>query len=336
MAHQAAGPTRSSYRSCRGDPGEKIYPLMYHRSCRSHWLLIFVLTILVFASVACTTGSHDLALVGERTITAEDLAYRQAVVEVRSGRPFPAHLALLQLIEEALMAEVGRAYGVEVSPAMLAEEAKRVQQTSRDPQTLKHIQAVFDGDESAYRRLVLEPILVNHLLHARFSLEHDIHAEPLARAKQVLADAQLDPTSMPALAEEYGGEYRQLQILAGKLTSGEGPHEDEISPLLAQYGLHFPDYDQQFVDQVASGLEPGEIHPKVVEDRSNFMVVRSISRNGEDALLESVVIAKLAFDPWFQTQSQGVTLVVFDQDLKETLLSEVEVPYITTRLSDHQ
>ena len=135
--------------------------MIYHLIFRPHWLLIFLLSILALTSFACTTGSYDVALVGERTITAEDLAYRQAVVEVRSGKAFPAHLALLQLIEEALMVEVGRAYGVEVSPAMLAEEAKRVQQTSRDPQTLEHIQAVFDGDESAYRRLVLEPILAN-------------------------------------------------------------------------------------------------------------------------------------------------------------------------------
>jgi hypothetical protein len=195
---------------------------------------------------------------------------------------------------------------------------------------------VFDGNESAYQRLVLEPILVNQLLHARFSLGHDIQAEPLARAKQALAAAQLNPTSMPALAEDYGGEYRQLQIIAGKLTSGEIPYEDDIIPELAQYGLEYPDYDQQFVDQVASGLEPGEIHPKVVEDRSSFMVVRSISRSGEDALLESIVIAKLVFDPWFQTQSQRVKLEVLDQDLKETLVSEAGVPYITTRLSDHQ
>jgi len=299
---------------------------MYHLSCRPPWLLVFVLSILVLTSFACTKEYDEVALVGERTITAEDLAYRQAVVEVRSGKAFPAHLALLQLIEEAFMAEVGRAYGVEVSPAMLAEEAERVQQTSRDPETLERIQAVFDGNEPAYRRLVLEPILVNQLLNARFSLGHDIQAEPLARAKQVLAAAQLDPTSMPVLEEDYGGDYRQIQIIAGKLT---------IIPQLAQYDLEYPDYDQQFVDQVASVLEPGEIHPKVVEDRSNFMVVRSISRNGEDALLESVVIAKLAFDPWFQTQSLGVRLVVLDQDLKEALLNEVEVPYITTRLSDH-
>jgi len=308
---------------------------MHYRSCRPHWLLVFMLSILVLTSFACTKEYDEVALVGERTITAEDLAYRQAVVEVRSGKAFPAHLALLQLIEEAFMAEVGRAYGVEVSPAMLAEEAERVQQTSQDPETLERIQAVFDGNEPAYRRLVLEPILVNQLLNARFSLGHDIQAEPLARAKQVLAAAQLDPTSMPVLAEDYGGEYRQLQIIAGKLTSGEVPQEDGIIPQLAQYDLEYPDYDQQFVDQVASVLEPGEIHPKVVEDRSNFMVVRSISRNGEDALLESVIIAKLAFDPWFQTQSLGVRLVVLDQDLKDALLNEVEVPYITTRLSDH-
>ena len=87
------------------------------------------------------------------------------------------------------------------------------------------------------------------------------------------------------------------------------------------------------MEQVVAGLTVGELHSKVVEDRYSFMVVRLLSREGDDASLESVVIPKLAFDPWFQAQSQRVPLTVNDQALKEALLAEVDVPYITDRLS---
>ena len=161
---------------------------MTRTSIQSNWLLTLGLIFLVLYSFACAAQSEDVAVVGEVTITAQDVAYRQAVAAVRSNEALPAHLALLQLIEEALMAEVGRSYSVVVSEEMLAEEAERVQETSRDPQTLGRIRAVFGEDETAYQRLVLEPILVNQLLHARFSLGHDIQAEPLSRAVELLAD----------------------------------------------------------------------------------------------------------------------------------------------------
>ena len=306
---------------------------MTRTSIQSNWLLTLGLIFLVLYSFACAAQSEDVAVVGEVTITAQDVAYRQAVAAVRSNEALPAHLALLQLIEEALMAEVGRSYSVVVSEEMLAEEAERVQETSRDPQTLGRIRAVFGEDETAYQRLVLEPILVNQLLHARFSLGHDIQAEPLSRAVELLAAVQIASTSMPELAEKYGGEYRQLQVINGRLSSDEEPQEDETIPMLEHYNLEYPDYDQQFVEQVVAGLQAGELHQNVVEDRSSYMVVRSLGGVGRDVLLETVTIPKMAFDPWFQTQSQLVKIVLLDNALKYALLSEVDVPYITDRLS---
>lgn len=330
---------------------------MYQLTSRPAWLLLLVLSIVeglaLMALALCSCGAQPVvvARVGETAISAEDVAYRQAVVTVRSGEEFPAHLALLQLIQEALLAEVGRAYGVVVTEEMLAEEAARVEATSRDPETLARVRAVFGGDEVAYRRLVLQPILVNQLLHARFSLGHDIQAEPLARAQEVLAGALADAASLPTLAEEFGGEYRQLEIVGGRIRHGDEPFDgapldqardgqdrggEVLPPELAQYDVEWPDYDREFVEQVVLGLAAGELHPRVVEDRHSFMVVRllSLENGGEDGLLESVVIPKLAFDPWFQTQSQRVPLTINDQLLKDTLLAEVDLPYITDRLDE--
>jgi hypothetical protein len=321
------------------------------QSILSIWLLLLTLTMLALCS--CGAQPEAAAQVGDTTITAEDVAYRQAVMAVRSDQEFPSHLALFQLIQEALMAEVGRVYDVVVSEQMLADEAARVEATSRDPETLARIRAVFGDDEAVYRRLVLQPVLVNQLLHVRFSLGHDIQAEPLARAQEVLAAALTDPTSLPALAEQFGGEYRQLEIVGGRIRHADEPFDDapfggvysersrtaqdrqgeEVPPALAQSDVEWPNYDREFVEQVVAGLAVGELHSKVVEDRHSFMVVRLLGREGDDASLESVVIPKLAFEPWFKSQSQRVPLTVNDQALKEALLAEVNVPYITDRLS---
>ena len=289
------------------------------------------LACVVLAVCACTGRTEVIAQVGESSITARDVSYRQGVMAVRSGKELPAHLALLQLVQEALLAEVGRAYDVVVSEKMLAEEAARVRATSRDPETLARVRAVFGNDEAGYRRLVLQPILVNQLLHARFSLGHDIQAGPLGRAREVLATAQAGGATLPALADEWGGKYRFIEIAGGRILHAEGEGE-ELAPELAQQDLEWPDYDGEFVDQVVAALSVGELHPKVVEDRYSFMVVRLLSREGDDASLESVVFPKLTFDPWFHTHSQDVELTIHSQLLKDALLADVDVPYITDRL----
>jgi len=290
------------------------------------------LVLVALALCACNTRPEAVSSVGETAITAEDIAYRQAVMAVRSGQEFPPHLALLQIIEELLMAEIGRAHDIVVSKDMLAAEAARVQADSRDPKTLARIQAIFGDDKAAYHRLVLQPILVNQLLHARFSLGHDIQAEPLARAQSLLAAAQAAPASLPMLAEEFGGEYRQLEIIGGRIHHGDDPGE-AIAPELAQHDVEWPDYDREFIERVVAKAKVGKLHPKVVEDRHSFMVVRLLNREGDDALLESVVVAKLDFISWFQTQSQRVPLTINDRVLRETILAEVDLPYITDRLS---
>jgi len=290
------------------------------------------LVLVALALCACSTRPEVTSLVGETAITAEDIAYRQAVMAVRSGQEFPPHLALLQIIQESLMAEIGQAYDIVVSKDMLAAEAARVQADSRDPKTLARIQAIFGDDEAAYHRLVLQPILINQLLHARFSLGHDIQAKPLARAQALLTAARAAPASLPALAKEFGGEYRQLEIVEGRIRHGDDPGE-AIAPELAQPDVEWPDYDREFIEQIVAKGQIGELHPKVVEDRYSFMLVRLLSREGDHALLESVVIAKLDFVSWFQAQSQRVPLTINDRALREAILAEVDLPYITDRLS---
>jgi hypothetical protein len=302
-------------------------------------LVISCFVLLVGFLTSCDHRSRLVALVGETNITSGDITYRQTVQEVRFGEEFPEYLALFQLLEEALMAEVAREVDVVVTEEMLAEETARVEEETRDPETLVEIQDVFRNDNEAYRRLVLKPILVNQLLHARFSLSHDIQAEPLARVKEVLTAAQRTPDSLPDLAEEFGGQYKKLQIVDGQLEI-EGGGEQEVtgerSLELDQYDVVLSDYDQAFMDQVVKGLEKGRLHPKVVEDRRSFMVVRLLNRDGDDAQLESVVIPKLAFDPWFKSQAQQIKLVIHDQTLEKALLENVDVPYITDRLSTEQ
>jgi hypothetical protein len=300
-----------------------------------------LLTMALLLQCGCGAGSEIVAQVGETAITTQDIAYRQAVVALRSGKEFPAHLALFQLLEEAFMVEVGRAHGVVVTEEMLANEAARVQATSHDPETLMRIRELFGDDESAFRHLVLQPTLINQLLHARFSLGHDIQAEPLARAQELLAAAHADPALLPDLAQDLGGESGQLQIVGGRIHHGDSQESvddtsegEGLPPELGRYGVELPDYDREFVEEVVAGLAVGELHPNVIEDRHSFLVVRLLNREGQDTFLECAIIPKLVFASWFQAQSQRHTLSIRDADLRAALLAEVDAPYITDRLQE--
>jgi hypothetical protein len=291
-----------------------------------------VLLLTAAGFIAACDTSDVVANVGERSITRVDVRFRQRVMRVRSGREVPAHLALFGLIREALTAEVARRHGVVVTTSMLADEADRVQTETRDPQTLRRIRAVFGPNETAYRRLVLEPAVVNQLLHARFSLSHSIQAEPLARAKAALGAVQTGARSMPEAAEELDGTHHTLEVVDGRIRRHcEGRPEGPT--LLTSHDVEWPDPDRELMERVVQHLEPGQIHPQVVEDRWTFRVVRLRSRRGDDAALETVVIPKLRFDEWFRSCSQTIPLVVTDRELREAIVKKIDVPFITERLT---
>ena len=320
------------YQSMKGNPINKTWFDVTN--------LGFLGSIIIIVLSACNSlPSNIVSRVGNEVITSRDIAYRRAVQEIRTGEEFPDYLALYQLLEEALMAEVAREYEVVVTEEMMLQEAARVEEETRDPDTLAEIQEVFGNDQEAYRRLVLKPNLVNQLLHARFSLGHDIQAEPLSRAKEVLTAAKRDTDSIPELASEYEGQYRKITIVNGQLIyEGQG-HENsevELPPELTQYDDKSSGYGQAFIRQVVTGLKEGEVHPNVVEDSHTFMVVGLLSRERNDARLESVVIPKLAFDPWFKSRVEKVEIQIYDQGLLDKLINNVDETYLTQRIKEEK
>lgn len=230
------------------------------------------------------------------------------------------------------MAEVGRSYNIVVTAGMLAAEAARVEASSRDPATLARIRAVFGDDEEAYRRLVLRPILMNQLLHARFSRGHDIQREPLGRAKKVLAAAMTRPAELAGLATEYGGTYQRMTIKRDPFEHNGDAAADVPAPL-APFGVDWSEYGRTFWDKVVREMAVGQLHPRVVEDRRRFMVVRLLSRNAEGGVLERVVIKKLSFESWFQMQTRHLAVKINDRGLPERLAREVDVPQLARWLS---
>ncbi|HUK11753.1 MAG TPA: hypothetical protein VLW17_00510 [Thermoanaerobaculaceae bacterium] len=270
-----------------------------------------------------------IARVGESAITREDVRFRRAMLAVRSGTDATAPQALVQLLEEAMMREVGRAHGVAVTAADLATEAARVSATSRDPATLARIRAVFGGDEGAYRRLVLEPVLVNQRLYAAFDASREIQAAPLARARELLAAALAPGAPLAALATRYGAELRTFDIAGGQVRPLDAPAGTRPSfPAALPGGV--PDRDA--LTALLAGLAVGKVHPEVVEERGGFMVVRLLRRDGDRARLEAAVVAKLPFDPWFESAARAVP-VRFEDAKAAAELRGVALPrYLAERL----
>jgi len=290
---------------------------------------VLLFTIAALVGTGCRRTPALVARVGESVITREDVRYREAVLAIRSGAEATAPQALVQLLEEAMMREAGRTHGVAVTPADLAAEAARVRTTSRDPETLARVRAVFGGEEGAYRRLVLEPVLVNQRLYAAFDASREIQAAPLARARELLAAALAPGASLAALATRFGAELRTFDIAGGQVRPLDAPAGTPPSfPAALPGGI--PDRDA--LTALLAGLAVGRVHPEVVEERGAFMVVRLLRRDGDRARLEAAVVAKLPFDLWFEAVARAVP-VRFEDAKAAAELRGVALPrYLAERL----
>jgi len=142
-----------------------------------------------------------LMLVGAWPLRAADdlvaLCADRAVIERvyynhRTGTkpPFEETLpadALRRLVQTDLGKEAAlkNAYGVEVTPAMLAAEVQRINTTTRAPEILAELKAALGNDTNRFARTVARPIVVERLLRNRFENDDKLHVAQRREAEKV-------------------------------------------------------------------------------------------------------------------------------------------------------
>jgi hypothetical protein len=94
---------------------------------------------------------------------------------------------LENLVRQDLRKEAAlkKAYGVEVTPALLDAEVQRINTTTRAPETLTEIKAALGNDPARFANVFAKPILVERLLREKFDNDDALHAPQRREVEQV-------------------------------------------------------------------------------------------------------------------------------------------------------
>jgi hypothetical protein len=150
----------------------------------AHWFGLLTLLVSGFAALAAALP----AICSDRE-AIERVYYSHRVGEKPPFEQTLPPAALENLVCQDLRKEtvLRRAYGVELTHAMLDAEVRRIHTTTRAPEMLAEIKAALRNDPERFANVFAKPILVERLLREKFENDDRLHAPQRCQADQTRA-----------------------------------------------------------------------------------------------------------------------------------------------------
>jgi hypothetical protein len=281
------------------------------RKKRPFSLLLFSLLLL-----ACRS---EVARVGDLPITEEELSRQVQVSELYFPGSGQRYVALSQLLRGYLSVEVLKSLGHPVDDAILQGEAQRIDQETQAPELLKKIKGIYQGDRKLYLQSFVRGVYAERFLyHEVFLPSREIHQASRQKAEDLLKAALRSPSSFSRIAREKGTEAVTLRISA---TKGISPSGREMRSKESPSEAHL-EQAQPLIGYL-SKLQPGQLHPEVLEWPEGYQVLRLLRQEGRDWMVQSASIPKRDYEEWFWEQAGKIPVRISDPALKEELRKEV-------------
>jgi len=257
-----------------------------------------------------------VAEVGEISITDKDVRYRAQVAEVYYPGSGKEYVGLTQLIKGYLAETVLKTLGHRVDRDVLEQEARRIDENTKAAAVLEKVKSVFATNRKAYLNTFVRVVYAERFLyHEVFLKTKEIHQEERLKATLLIVKADTSDTTFTKAAESMGFEAKKLVI-----SPGHGIYPYGEDPALRPPGG--AELAERIIE-VVSKLEPGQLHPQILEWLEGYEVIRLVEKDGEDYLIESVRIPKRDYDGWFWEQAGTVPVRIFDPALKDEFVEKV-------------
>jgi hypothetical protein len=279
------------------------------------------------------------AKVGGYLVTVDQLALRQAHANVYypgSGTP---EVALAQLVQGYLSAEIMKQQGVDLDHATWLAEEQRIEQQTRDPATLAKLKFVYGKDHESYLYVGILPDFAQSRLYRLYRSSPALAEEARKTAASFLDAAEKQPAQFAALAKRnYGVEARTLKVdpkqgLQPYAAPGEkkapeaAAQSEQEARLRAQMTAEAGDRDREaarVLIERLGGLTPGAVYANTLEAPESFETVRLVKREADGSLVvEMAGFAKPDYGAWFWKEAAKIPVHVYNAALREQFVKEV-------------
>lgn len=285
-------------------------------------VIILIPGLLLINWLSSCAASKPVVEIGKTKITYSDIEYRMAIAQIRGNEGITEVSALTQLINKTMEYEVAGMHGIKASPEEIQDFSNYIDTTTRAPKLLAKIKEAFKGDQTAYGRLYLMPIIINRKLHSWYIQNEEIHKKERALMEKAFHLVRSDTTF-----------ERAAQICSLKYAS----FSDDFGSDMAM----IPDADQPVPDRpktpmliVVESLKPGDIFENIVDDVTNYKIVKLLKKDAKAYTIEMIYTSKRPFPEWYQEQADQLPLVFHDQKLKNNIIEQYQKVWWVKKLAE--
>ncbi|MEO6739845.1 MAG: hypothetical protein ABIP20_06310 [Chthoniobacteraceae bacterium] len=289
--------------------------------------IFLIASLLLLPSLAAERAEDFETLCAERTAIervyhAHRLGTKPAFEDVMP----PALIGQIIRQDQQKAAALSRVYGVEITPAMIAAEAERINITTRAPEVLAEIRHALGDDSARFARAMARPIIVECELRRRFDNDDKLHtaqrsAADRARASLLAKNPVIDmrevtwqltprPTgeaSKPAPLSTPNSPPTTASSIAYANAATVQIAQTLASPGHAARGVekhYFADLDPELQNVLRVQLQkPGDVSA-VIETPAGFLVFQAREKSRETLTAATFSTPKRGYDEWLAQQKQ--------------------------------
>jgi hypothetical protein len=282
------------------------------------------LAVLSMLAGGSMVGADDFT-----ALCADRMAIERVYHAHRTGTKPPIEQAMPRELIERLTrqdrhkeAVLGKVYGVDITPAMVEAEVRRIDTTTRAPEMLAEIKHALGDDPARFALAMARPIVVERELRHRFDNDDALHAAQRREAEQArgkllakqpvagMHDVTWQLTPRPKDDESATAPQTPPPQTQGAAKSGS--YSVEATAQVAQAltpppgekdeKLYFEDLDPELQQVLRVQLQkPGDVSA-VIETPRGFLVFLAKEKSAESLSAASLTIPKRSYEEWLAQQ----------------------------------
>ena len=228
----------------------------------------------------------------------KDIHYRLNIERAYGNKEVDTNLAFIMLINEAIEASVSEKYKIYPSQIEISDMNYHVNSTSKAPDILNEVKAVFKNDTQSYFRLYIAPRIINMKLRNYYWFNPEFHIKTILLVED-LYKSLYNGTSF------YNNDLYKLETDTLFFSANSVDLSDSIE-MQNSYNLK--------VYTAVKSLDKYEISP-IIENEKSFIIIKLLEMNLNEAIYETYTINKEDFDEWLKNEIMNMGIFVLNDQL---------------------
>ncbi len=268
--------------------------------------------VLVLFLVGCR--DPVVAHVGDERITQKMVDARSRVAHIYYPHE-QTQVGRDQLVRALRVGQVLKNNGRTFTDAEIVAEEHRIDTSSKAPDLLARIKAVFGTDTALYRQVFVRPTLIERTIHPFFLWHEPAQRAAKAAPQLLLNEASADVEHFAQLASRAGCLVRQMTVTdAGLRWHDETPVDQGVAvpgmpePLLKHFFVlwrQIAEEDARWWQQhVVPSTKQGQLYPTLIERDGAWLVAAALG----DGRFSIASCAKADFEQWLGAEMKKVNV----------------------------